>query len=131
MIQLKRFFKSMNSRIFIIMGITTGSLILLIAGILIIRDFRMDRSVNKKEKVKMAYNLEKLNETIKRQTECDILFFEDLEELPLDIELYRTTELPWNHSEVSSFWIPADRKDIDYFTEANHQLIREILKDAP
>lgn len=128
---LKRIFKGLNRKYFIILGSVTAGVLLIILGILIISDLLEDRSINKAEQQKMAYNLENLDLSMVSQNQEDLLYFEDLEELFLDMELYREIEHKWTTKDVADFWIPADRSDIDYFTRANHDLIWEILKDAP
>ena len=128
---LKKIFKGLNRKFFIILGSVSFGLILLIVGFLIISDLLEDRSVNKAEQVKMAYNLENLDRAMESQKQGDILYFEDLEELFLDMDLYRETGHEWTQEDVSEFWIPADRSDIEYFTKVNHELVWEILKDAP
>ncbi len=127
----KRYLKDLKPRVFIIMGISALSLSFLIAGFLVIRDFVNDKKINTAEEQKMAYNLEKLDEAIADMAQSNLLFFENLEQLNLDMELYRSTEIPWPREKVREFWIPADRSDIDYFSKANHELIWDILKDAP
>ncbi len=128
---LRRIFSGLDKKVFIHIGIGMASLSLLIVGVLFIRDLLEDRSVNKEEQKKMAYDLEQLDESVASQSQCSILYFEELEELFLEMDYYRTSEIPWVNGEVSEFWIPADRSDLDYFTEANHRLVWDILKDAP
>lgn len=127
----KRVLKGLNRKYFIILGSVSAGILLLIVGILIISDLLEDRSINKAEQLKMAYNLENLDKAMASQKQGEILYFEDLEELFLDMELYRETGHKWSARDVKEFWIPADRSDIDYFTKANHDLIWDILKDAP
>ena len=127
----KRTINSLNPRVFITIGVIAAGLTLCIAGFLIVRDFIEDKNINKVEKTKMAYNLEQLDENIASRTRSNLLYFEDLEPLFLNPELYRETELPWTLDDVREFWIPADRSDIDYFINANHDLIWDILKDSP
>ena len=128
---LKRILSGLDKKVFVLIGIGMASLILLIVGGLFIRDLLEDRSVIKEEQKKMAYDLEQLDESIARRSQCNVLFFEDLEELFLEMDYYRTGEVPWVNGEVSEFWLPADRSDIDYFTEANHKLVWDILQDVP
>ncbi|OQY35025.1 MAG: hypothetical protein B6241_02575 [Spirochaetaceae bacterium 4572_59] len=126
----KRIFKGLSRKYFIILGLVSAGILLLIVGILIVTDLLEDRSINKAEQGKMAYNLENLDKAMASQKQCNMLYFEDLEELFLDMELYRETGHEWTSDDVAEFWIPADRSDIDYFTEANHELIWGILKDV-
>ena len=127
----KRIFSGLSRKVFVFIGIGMASFTLIIVGILFVRDLIEDRSINREEQIKMAYNLEQLDKAVAIQSQGSILYFEDLEELFLDMDYYRKSEVPWVNGEVGEFWIPADRSDIDYFTEANHRLVWNILKDAP
>ncbi len=121
----------LKPKVFIVMGIVTGSLSILMVVFLIVNDFWQDKNINEAEQKKMAYNLEQLDQSISEQAHSNLLFFENLEELNLEMELYRNTRIPWSQDDVREFWIPADRADIDYFISANHTLVWDILKDAP
>lgn len=127
----KRVFSGLNPKVFVVLTVTTVGLTLLIVGGLILRDLLQDRKINRAEQLKMAYNLEQLDKTIAGQTQSDILYFEDLLELSFAVQPYRENPLPWSEEDVREFWIPPDRSDIDYFTQANHKLVWEILKNAP
>ena len=127
----RKYLKDLKPRVFINIGIITLSVSFLIVGFLIIRDFINDKKINTAEEQKMAYNLENLDKAIEDMAHSNLLYFENLEQLNLDMELYRNTEIPWPTEKVREFWIPADRTDIDYFSKANHELIWDILKDAP
>ena len=111
-------------------GITLG-LCLLIMGILWIRDYRMDKSINRAEEAKMSYDAEHLNSTTADSNRSELLFPEMIEELDLSSDPYRSRNFKWDEQEVKRLWIEPDAKDIDYFEEANHRLVWEILKDAP
>ena len=123
--------KDLKPKVFITIGIVTLSLCVVIVGFLVIRDYLKDKKINDAEKVKMAYNLDQLDEAIADMAQSNILYFENLEQLNLNMELYRNTKIPWSQDDVREFWIPADRSDIDYFIEANHSLVWDILKDVP
>jgi len=129
--QLNKLFRSLNRKVFIILGAVTGVVLLVIVGILILTDTLEDRSVNREEQKKMAYNADRLNRTVSTMNQCDLIYFEEIEELILTIDPYRERSVPWSTEEVSRFWIQPDEQDIDYFSEANHELIWNILKDAP
>ncbi|MDC7231815.1 MAG: hypothetical protein PQJ58_01185 [Spirochaetales bacterium] len=122
---------TLNRKGLIILGVSTFTLIILIVGVLVLRDYLEDRSVNAREEQKMAYDTARLSQTTRMKNRSDLLFPEVIEELDLTMDLYRSKTFQWTEDEVSRLWIEPDASDIDYFTEANHQLIREILKDAP
>ena len=111
-------------------GATLG-LCLLIVALLWVRDFRMDRSINRQEEAKMAYDAQRLNSTTADRNRSELLYPEMIEELDLSCDPYRSLNFKWDEDEVSRLWIEPDARDIDYFKEANHRLVWEILKDAP
>jgi len=125
------FLSSINKRILILMGAMALFLSLVIAAILIIRDYREDTSIKKSEELKMAYDMDNLIESAKMDNRCDLIYPEVIEELDLTADPYRALNFKWTEEEVSRLWQEPDASDIDYFTEANHKLVWDILKDVP
>lgn len=129
--KLPDFLGSVSKRVILIMGGSTILLILLIVGFLVLRDYMEDKSVNAIEQRKMAYDTASLNQTTLMKNRSELLYPEVIEELDLSMDLYRSKNYKWTEAEVSRLWIEPDASDIDYFTEANHKLIWDILKNAP
>ncbi len=129
--RLGNILRSINKRVLILMGAGALFLSILIAAVMVIRDYREDSSIKAREEVKMAYDMNNLIEAAKNSNRCDFIFPEVIEELDLSADPYRAVNFKWTDEEVSRLWQEADAADIDYFTEANHRLIWEILKDAP
>ena len=129
--KLPKFLSSINKKVFLIIGGSTLLLIFVIVGILVRRDYMEDKSVNAMEQRKMAYDTAKLNQTTQMRNRSELLYPEVIEELDLSMDLYRSKNFKWTEDEVSRLWIEPDSSDIDYFTEANHKLVWDILKNAP
>lgn len=129
--KLPDFLGSISKRVILIIGGSTLLLILLIVGFLVLRDYIEDKSVNAIEQRKMAYDTASLNQTTLMKNRSELLYPEVVEELDLSMDLYRSKNYKWTEDEVSRLWIEPDASDIDYFTEANHKLIWDILKNAP
>jgi len=124
-------FKSVSKNVLLTMGGATLLLILIIAGILILRDYMEDQSINAIEQRRMAYDTSRLSQTNRMKNRSELLYPEVIEELDLSMDPYRSPDFEWTEQEVSRLWIEPDASDIDYFTDANHRLIWDILKDAP
>ncbi len=124
-------FASLNKKVLVIIAGVTLGLCLLIVTFLWLRDYRMDRKVNRAEEAKMSYNAEHLNSTTADSNRSELLYPEMIEELELSCDPYRSLNFKWDEKEVKRLWIEPDAGDIDYFEKANHRLIWEILKDAP
>jgi hypothetical protein len=129
--KLPDFLGSISKRVILIIGGSTVLLIILIVGFLVLRDYMEDKSVNAMEQRKMAYDTANLNQTTLMKNRSELLYPEVIEELDLSMDLYRSKNYKWTEDEVSRLWIEPDASDIDYFTEANHKLIWDILKNAP
>lgn len=129
--KLPKFLSSINKKVFLIIGGSTLLLIFVIVGILVLRDYMEDKSVNAMEQRKMAYDTTKLNQTTQMRNRSELLYPEVIEELDLSMDLYRSKNFKWTEDEVSRLWIEPNASDIDYFTEANHKLVWDILKNAP
>lgn len=129
--KLAEVFKSVRKKVLLIIGGSMFVLIFLIVGILVLRDYMEDRSVNAIEQRRMAYDTARLNQTTQMKNRSELLYPEVIEELDLSMDLYRDMDFKWSEAEVSRLWIEPDASDIDYFTDANHQLIWDILKDVP
>jgi hypothetical protein len=130
-VRIANVFASVDKRILMIMAGATLGLCLVIVGLLWLRDYRMDKRINRAEEIKMAYDAERLNSTTAAGNRSEFLYPEMIEELDLGNDPYRSRAFRWDEGEVKRLWIEPDAADIDYFEEANHRLIWEILKDAP
>ncbi|MDC7240111.1 MAG: hypothetical protein PQJ50_07100 [Spirochaetales bacterium] len=125
------FFLQLNKRVFIFMAAGTLALMLIIVGVLVLRDYLQDRSISAAEERKMAYDSSRLDQTTRDRNRSNLLFPEVVEELDLSPDPYRDRDFSWTEEEVARLWIEPDTRDIDYFTDANHKLIWDILKDVP
>lgn len=113
------------------MAAGTLALMLIIVGVLVLRDYLQDRSISAAEERKMAYDSSRLDQTTRDRNRSNLLFPEVVEELDLSPDPYRDRDFNWTEEEVARLWIEPDTRDIDYFTDANHKLIWDILKDVP
>jgi len=124
-------FSSVNKKVLVLIGGSALLLSIIISTVLVIRYYRLDSSIKASEEQKMAYNTDKLIESAKINNNCDLIYPEVIEELDLSVDPYRSPNFKWSEKEVSRLWQEPDAADIDYFTEANHKLVWDILKDAP
>ncbi len=126
-----KLFSQVSKRVLVFIAAGTFALILMITGILVLRDFLQDRSINEMEQQRMAYDSSSLEQATRDRNRSTILYPEVVEELDLSPDPYRESGFKWDDKEVSRLWIEPDAGDIDSFSDANHKLIWDILKDAP
>ena len=125
------FIENINKKIIILIVGIPLLLGILVAGFLIIRDSMEDRRINAREEQKMACDIADFKGETFNKDDCDLLFPELVESLDLSMDPLRDKDFQWTEEEVSRLWLEASAADIDYFTEANHKLVWDILKNAP
>ncbi|MDA3958239.1 hypothetical protein [Oceanispirochaeta sp.] len=129
--RLANIMASINKKLIITIAVSALVITFLIVASLIIIDYREDKSIKDAEQRKMAYDMSKLSQSTKSRNRCELIYPEIIEELDLTIDPYRDLNFKWTEDEISRLWLEPDAADIDYFTDANHKLIWDILKDAP
>jgi heme/copper-type cytochrome/quinol oxidase subunit 1 len=122
---------SINKKVLILMGAAALLLSFLIVTLMLFFNYREEKSVKEAEQKKMAYDMSILSQTTKSKNRSELIYPEVIEEQDLSIDPYRERDFKWTADEVSRLWIEPDAGDIDYFTDANHKLVWDILKDAP
>ena len=94
--KISRVFASVDKRVLLIMAGVTLGICLLIIALLWLRDYRMDKSINSAEEIKMAYDAERLNSTTADGNRSELLYPEMIEELDLGNDPYRSRNFKWD-----------------------------------
>ncbi len=126
--KMPNFLKGINKKI--LFGIPAA--FLLIAGLITFAILYRDNRAEKKERDFYAgYDRDSMFRAYNYQGHYRLIYPEAVEILDFSMVPYRPLNFSWTEAEVQEFWIPPKKEDIDLFSEANHKLIWEILKDAP
>ncbi len=129
--EIARILASLDKRILLLIVGSTLFLSFTIALFLVVRDFRADKRIEQEESQKMVYDNESLHKITENSNKSSLIFPEMIEEMDLSVDPLRPWNFEWTDEELNRLWIQPDPSDIDYFSEANHDLIWSFLQNAP